>query len=135
MIVQRTAIDIVQHFEELFWKFQCLVEVDTIDFDANKSMAEQGGRVVRLKDVTISGDGTQTIAPDDGSVKLISNCVNRTISGGNAGSKCVLRTSTYADFKGIALPKDKVEVYGIATIFNGTWQILARTQSDLTWVK
>lgn len=111
------------------------MKVDTIDFDANKSMAEQGGRVVRLKDVTISGEGTQTIAPDDGSVKLISNCVNRTISGGNAGSKCVLRTSTYADFKGIALPKDKVEVYGIATIFNGTWQILARTQSDLTWVK
>lgn len=111
------------------------MKVDTIDFDANKSMAEQGGRVVRLKDVTISGEGTQTVAPDDGSVKLISNCVNRTISGGNAGSKCVLRTSTYADFKGIALPKDKVEVYGIATIFNGTWQILARTQSDLTWVK
>ncbi|MCR5850825.1 MAG: DUF5689 domain-containing protein [Bacteroidaceae bacterium] len=111
------------------------MKVDTIDFDPNKTMAQQGGRVVRLKNVTISGDGTQIVAPDDGSVSLVSNCVNRTISGGNAGSKCVLRTSTYADFKGVALPKQPVELYGIATIYRGTWQILARTQTDLTWTK
>lgn len=111
------------------------MRVDTIDFDASKTMAQQAGRVVRLSGVTISGDGTQIVAPDDGSVSLVSNCVNRTISGGNAGSKCVLRTSTYADFKGVALPKQPVELYGIATIYRGTWQILARTESDLTWVK
>ena len=112
-----------------------LMKVDTIDFDANKSMAQQCGRVVRLKGVTISGPGTQTIAPDDGTVTLVSNCVNRTISGGNAGSKCLLRTSPYADFKGIPLPTGPVELYGIATYFKGTWQIFARTQSDLAWVK
>lgn len=111
------------------------MKVDTIDFDPNKTMAQQGGRVVRLKNVTISGDGTQIVAPDDGSVSLVSNCVNRTISGGNVGSKCVLRTSTYADFKGVPLPKQPVELYGIATIYRGTWQILARTQTDLTWTK
>ena len=111
------------------------MKVDTIDFDANKTMAQQAGRVVRLTGVTISGEGTQIVAPDDGSVSLVSNCVNRTISGGNAGSKCVLRTSTYADFKGVALPKGPVELYGVATIYRGTWQILARTQSDLTWAK
>ncbi|MBR5395939.1 MAG: hypothetical protein IK144_12785 [Bacteroidaceae bacterium] len=111
------------------------MKVDTIDFDATKTMAQQSGRVVRLSGVTISGEGTQILAPDDGSVGLTSNCANRTISGGNAGSKCVLRTSTYADFKGIALPKEPVDLYGVATIYRGTWQILARTQSDLTWVK
>jgi hypothetical protein len=111
------------------------MKVDTLDFDASKTMAQQCGRVVRLSGVTIKGDGTQIIAPDDGSIALVSNCVNRTISGGNAGDKCVLRTSPYADFKGIPLPKEPVMLYGIATWYRGTWQILARTQSDLTWVK
>lgn len=111
------------------------MRVDTIDFDPSKSMAQQAGRVVRLSGVTISRDGTPVVAPDDGSVSLISNCVNRTLSGGNAGNKCVLRTSTYAAFKGVAIPTTPVVLYGIATIYRGTWQILARTESDLTWTK
>lgn len=111
------------------------MKVDTIDFDASKTMAQQSCKVVRLKGVTIRGEGTQILAPDDGTVRLTSNCANRTISGGNAGSNCVLRTSTYADFMGIAIPKDPVDLYGVATWFKGDWQILARTQSDLTWVK
>lgn len=111
------------------------MKVDTIDFDASKSMADQSGRVVRLSGVTISREGTPVIAPDDGSVSLVSNCVNRTLSGGNAGSKCVLRTSTYAAFKGVAIPSGPVELYGIATWYRGTWQILARTETDLAWTK
>ena len=111
------------------------MKVDTLDFDPNKTMAQQSGRVVRLSGVTISRDGTPVIAPDDGSVSLVSNCVNRTLSGGNAGSKCVLRTSTYAAFKGVEIPTTAVELYGIATIYRGTWQILARTESDLAWTK
>ena len=111
------------------------MKVDTLDFDASKTMAEQAGRVVRLSGVTINRDGTPVIAPDDGSVSLVSNCVNRALSGGNAGSKCVLRTSTYANFKGVAIPEGAVDLYGIATIYRGTWQILARTQSDLAWTK
>lgn len=109
------------------------IKVDTIDFDPNKTMAQQAGRVVRLSGVTIKKEGTPIIAPEDGSVSLVSNCVNRTLSGGNAGSKCVLRTSTYAAFKGIAIPDGAVDIYGIATIYRGTWQILARTESDLAW--
>lgn len=111
------------------------MKVDTLDFDPNKTMAQQSGRVVRLSGVTISRDGTPVIAPDDGSVSLVSNCVNRNLSGGNAGSKCVLRTSTYAAFKGVEIPTTAVELYGIATIYRGTWQILARTESDLAWTK
>lgn len=111
------------------------MKVDTLDFDASKTMKQQSGRVVRLSGVTITGGGTQIIAPDDGSIELVSNCANRDIKGGNAGDNTKLRTSPYADFKGIALPKEPVELYGIATWYRGTWQILARTQSDLTWVK
>ena len=111
------------------------MKVDTLDFDPNQTMAQQSGRVVRLSGVTISRDGTPVIAPDDGSVSLVSNCVNRNLSGGNAGSKCVLRTSTYAAFKGVEIPTTAVELYGIATIYRGTWQILARTESDLAWTK
>jgi len=111
------------------------MKVDTLDFDANKTTAEQSGRVVRLTDVTITGDGTQVVAPDDGSVTAVANCINRDIKGGNAGSNCVLRSSTYADFKGMALPSGTVTVYGVATKYNDTWQILARTVTDLTWVK
>lgn len=111
------------------------IKVDTVDFDANKTMAEQGGKVVRLTGVTITGVGTQVIAPDDGSVSPIGGCINRTISGGNAGASCLLRSSTYADFKGIALPKGPVDLYGIASWYGGSWQIYARTTSDLTWVK
>lgn len=111
------------------------IKADTIDFDANKTMAQQCGRVVRLSGVTISREGTPVIAPDDGSVELVSNCVNRTLSGGNAGSKCVLRTSTYAAFKGVTIPETAVDIYGIATYYRGTWQILARTATDLTWTK
>ena len=111
------------------------MKVDTVDFDPNKTMAQQGGKVIRLKGVSISGEGTQVLAPDDGSVSPIGGCINRTISGGNAGTKCVLRCSTYADFKGIPIPKTAVDLYGIATWYRGTWQILARTESDLTWVK
>jgi len=111
------------------------MKVDTLEFDASKSMAEQCGRVVHLSGVTISGEGTQIIAPDDGSVEPAGNCINRTISGGNAGDNCVLRTSSYADFKGIPLPKEPVELYGIATYYNGDWQILARVESDLAWLK
>ena len=111
------------------------MKVDTLDFDPNKTMAQQAGRVVKLSGVTISREGTPTIAPDDGSVSLVSNSINRTLSGGNAGSKCVLRTSTYANFCGVAIPNRAVDLYGIATYYRGTWQILARTQSDLAWTK
>lgn len=116
------------------------IKVDTIDFDANRPKAEQCGRVVRLKNVTINKEGTPVLAPEDGSVSMTSNCVNRTLSGGNAGDNCVLRTSTYSDFKGIAIPDEPVDIYGIATWYqsssnSGTWQILARVQSDLTWIR
>ncbi len=104
-------------------------KADTIDFNANiKDYNTQTGRIVKLSGVTISGEGKQILAPDDGSVRLTSNCANRLIDG---SSKVVLRTSTYSDFASLPIPTGPVDIYGVCTIFNGTWQILMRTESDL----
>lgn len=103
---------------------------DTIDFYSTSNNNELVGRIVRLTGVTISGEGTQTLAPEDGSVTLTSNCANRTINGAPARGM-VLRTSTYSDFASRPIPTGKVDLYGVCTHFNGTWQILMRTSSDL----
>ena len=103
--------------------------VDTINFDTSiKDYNQQTGRIVRITGATINGEGTQILAPEDGSVRLTSNCANRNING---SSKVVLRTSTYSDFASLPIPKGPVDIYGVCTIFNGTWQILMRTESDL----
>lgn len=104
-------------------------KADTIAFSAPQDYNSMIGRIVKLSNVEISGEGTQTLAPEDGSVRLTSNCANRDIKG--AGSSIVLRTSTYSDFASRPIPTGKVDIYGVCTIYNGTWQILMRTNSDL----
>ncbi len=104
---------------------------DTIDFDGSLPKKQLWGRIVRLKDVTISGDGTQTLAPDDGSVTLSSNCANRKITGAKNSTDIVLRTSTYSDFASRQIPEGKVTIYGVCTSYRNTFQILMRTNSDL----
>ncbi len=104
--------------------------VDTIDFTPTTNYNEMTGRIVRLSGVTISGDGTQTLAPDDGTVRLTNNCANRDINGAPA-SGMILRTSSYSDFAVRAIPRGKVDLYGVCTHYNGTWQILMRTNSDM----
>lgn len=104
---------------------------DTIDFDGNLGEEALCGRVVRISNVTITGEGTQTLAPEDGTVPLTSNCANRNINGAKNSTKIVLRTSTYSKFANIAIPKGKVTIYGVCTAYRGTYQILMRTQSDL----
>jgi DNA/RNA endonuclease YhcR with UshA esterase domain len=68
-------------------------------------------------------------APSDGSVPLTANCANRVISG---LSNVVVRTSTYADFAKTLLPTGLVDITGVATRYNDTWQILMRRLSDIT---
>jgi hypothetical protein len=105
-------------------------KVDTIDFCAPKDYNSMIGRIVKLSNVEISGEGTQILAPEDGSVRLTSNCANRNIKGTEANN-IVLRTSTYSDFASRPIPTGKVDIYGVCTYYNGTWQILMRTNSDL----
>lgn len=102
--------------------------VDTVTVDAGADFGRYTGRVVKLEDVTISGEGTQVLAPEDGTVALTSNCANRVING---RSGLVLRTSSYSDFAKRAIPTGKVDLYGVCVKFKDTWQILMRTNSDM----
>ncbi len=108
-----------------------MAKVDTLDFNADWNMEAYSGALVKLTDVTIEGaDGKAVLAPEDGSVALTSNCANRNIKG-LSKSNVVLRTSTYSKFANLVIPTGKVDIYGIATRFNNTWQILMRTEGDL----
>lgn len=126
--IGRMDTDVWEQHVRLLKKGEIEAKVDTVDFDENADKYILSGRIVKLSGVTISGEGTQVLAPDDGSVALSSNCANRLING---KSSLVLRTSSYSKFANRAIPKGKADVYGVCTRYNNTWQILMRTESDL----
>ena len=66
--------------------------------------------------------------PNDGSVQLTANNVNRAIQGHN---NIVVRTSTYADFANMVMPTEVLNITGIFTRFRDTWQILIRSTDDI----
>ena len=126
--IGRMDTDVWEQHVRLLKEGEIEAKVDTVDFDENADKFILSGRIVKLSGVTISGEGTQVLAPDDGSVALSSNCANRLING---KSSLVLRTSSYSKFANRAVPKGKADVYGVCTRYNNTWQILMRTESDL----
>ena len=86
-------------------------------------------KLITLKGVELAeADGKAVFAPNDGSVSLTSNCANRVIKD---VSNVVLRTSTYADFANLVMPTGLVDITGVATRYNDTWQILMRTGKDI----
>ena len=134
--IGRMDTDVWEQHVRLLKKGEIEAKVDTVDFDENADKFILSGRIVKLSGVTISGEGTQVLAPEDGSVTLSSNCANRLING---KSSLVLRTSSYSKFANRAIPAipaippipKKVDLYGVCTRYNNTWQILMRTESDL----
>lgn len=130
--IGRMDTDVWEQHVRLLKKGEIEAKVDTVDFDENADKYILSGRIVKLSGVTISGEGTQVLAPEDGSVTLSSNCANRLING---KSSLVLRTSSYSKFANRAIPKGKADVYGVCTRYNNTWQILMRTESDLQEVQ
>ena len=85
--------------------------------------------LVMFKDVTIKeADGTATFAPED--LKDGGNGVNRTLVLDD-NSTLTFRTSTYANFSTEVMPTGKINVIGILSRYNSTWQIVARTYSDI----
>ena len=113
-----------------------------IDFDVKMNMDDNCAKLVTLKNVTFSdANGTNTFAPGDGSASIVGGCVNRGLTGYST-SKLVIRTSTYAKFAANKLPYDEVNkkpqvvnITGIATRYNNTWQILIRKESDIEIVQ
>lgn len=114
-----------------------MAEIDTIDFDINMDMTRYCGHLVRINNALIGdADGTTTIAPEyKAGTTLTYNgstngYVHHTING-ESMNKLVLRTSTYADFAAMVIPTKPVTLYGIATRYRNTWQILIRAEEDI----
>ena len=73
------------------------------------------------------GDGLTVFAPNpDGKT----SAVNQGFKG-IADANLVVRTSTYADFANTPLPIGKVDVTGIFSRYNNTWQIAIRSLNDV----
>lgn len=112
-------------------------QIDTIDFFsvAQSNMTRYCGHLVCLKNVTI-GDAGSPIAPEyKAGTTLTYNgstngYVHHTING-QSMNNLLLRTSTYADFASWVIPSTPVTLYGIATRFRDTWQILIRAEEDI----
>lgn len=104
------------------------------EFDYSKAsnsdyVWQNQGKLMRLSDVTFKdGDGKSTFAPKTG-VTLTNNSANRGFVGLN-NNRVVFRTSTYAKFAADTIPQGKTSVIGIFTVYNSTWQILARSRND-----
>lgn len=85
--------------------------------------------LVTFKNVTISeADGTSIFAPDaeaDGG-----NGVNRTLVLDD-NSTLTFRTSAYANFANEVMPTGSINVTGILSRYNSSWQIVTRTYNDI----
>lgn len=117
------------------------------EFDVTKLKDEayvksHRGKLMTLKNVEMDkADGTMTWAPE--ADKDPGNGVSRTVKiNGKAQSLMVVRSSTYADFAALAMPKGKVNLTGIFTVYatnpsryGYTWQILLRSIDDVEEVK
>lgn len=111
-------------------------KIDTLDFDVNMDMSAKAGYLVRIENATI-GDAGYPLAPEK-SDKYAALTYNGSSNGyvhhainGLSTSKVVLRTSTYADFAAWVIPQTPVTIYGIATRYRSTWQILIRDTEDI----
>ena len=83
------------------------------------------GKLITLKGVEISvADGKEVYAPSGTG----STTVSRSIKG---MSNVILYTSTFADFANSIMPTGKLDITGIASRYNSTWQIQIRTEDDV----
>ncbi len=80
-------------------------------------------RLVTIKNVSFA-DADGVVAYNDGS-----NYTNRKLN--EFGNNFVVRTSSYADFAKTPLPQGKLDITGILTVYNGTWQLLIRSGKDV----
>jgi len=86
------------------------------------------GKLVTLVGVKMEGaDGKITFAPSNEADA--GGGVSRKIEG---MSNVVVRSSTYAKHAAMIMPTEKINVTGIASRYNSTWQIMPRTVDDIT---
>ncbi len=118
-----------QHFKMLDLKGVKPIEFDKTKVSNSDYIAENCGRLMTIKGVKFqSANGKRVYAPE--SDKDAANCVNRALQG-ISSNYMVVRTSTYADFANKPLPQGEVDITGIFTRYNNTWQILISQESDI----
>ena len=116
------------------YKLLGMKSVSPVDFDKTKLgdanyMKENCGRLMTIRGVKFQGaNGKKVYAADKD--KDAANSVNRSLQG-ISSNQLVVRTSTYADFAKTPLPQGEVDITGIFTRYNNTWQVLIREESDV----
>lgn len=117
------------HFKMLGMKSASPTEFDKAMLGNGDYMKENCGRLMTIKGVKFQGaNGKKVFAADKD--KDAANSVNRSLQG-ISSNQLVVRTSTYADFANKTLPQGEVDITGIFTRYNNTWQVLIREESDI----
>ncbi len=127
-----------QHYKRIGYKDNVLAS----DFDISKikdqSYLESNcGKLMTLRNVSFQkGDGVTTFAPESDKKLPTLNAVERFLrdekSNKNiAQNSMLVFTSTYARFAAEKLPTGPLNITGIFTRFDDTWQILIRDLNDV----
>ncbi len=117
------------HFKMLGMKSASPTEFDKTMLGNADYMKENCGRLMTIKGVKFQGaNGKKVFAADKD--KDAANSVNRSLQG-ISSNQLVVRTSTYADFANKPMPQGEIDITGIFTRYNNTWQVLIREESDI----
>ena len=117
------------HFKMLGMKSASPTEFDKTMLGNGDYMKENCGRLMTIKGVKFQGaNGKKVFAANKD--KDAANSVNRSLQG-ISSNQLVVRTSTYADFANKPMPQGEVDITGIFTRYNNTWQVLIREESDI----
>ena len=117
------------HFKMLGMKSASPTEFDKTMLGNADYMKENCGRLMTIRGVKFQGaNGKKVYAADKD--KDAANSVNRSLQG-ISSNQLVVRTSTYADFANKPMPQGEVDITGIFTRYNNTWQVLIREESDI----
>ena len=117
------------HYKMLGMKSVTPFEFDISKVSNSDYIKENCGRLMTVKGVKFQGaNGKKVFAADKD--KDAANSVNRSLQG-ISSNYMVVRTSTYADFANKPLPQGEVDITGVFTRYNNTWQILIREESDI----
>jgi len=118
-----------QHYKMLDLKSASPIDFDLSQVSNADYIKENCGRLMTVKGVKFQGANGKRVYANDAD-KDAANCVNRALQGVSS-NYLVVRTSTYADFANKPLPQGEVDITGIFTRYNNTWQILIRQESDV----
>jgi len=118
-----------QHYKMLDMKSATPFDFDVAKVSDANYIKENCGRLMTIRGVKFQGANGKRVYANE-KEKDAANSVNRSLQG-ISGNALVVRTSTYADFANKPLPTGMVDITGIFTRYNNTWQILIREESDV----